>query len=149
MPRGSTLILTAAFLTTLPMGGAGSELKLTIAPSYELGEDVSFSVTNQSKWLVHLVNGYWWQITDASGIRLDPCNQLPIEIDLYPGFSSYGTWRQTTCGEPSQVVPGRYRITVLYHSECCPVGQFVEAFFDIGFTPVEPATWGRIKATFR
>ena len=150
MPFHSALILTAALLTALPIAAAGSDVELAMSASrYEVGELVSFSVTNQSKWLVTLYNGYWWHITDSEGTRLDPCDvQLPIEIDLYPGYSAAGNWGQTTCGEPSQVLPGRYRIVVPYYSDCCPGGQSVEALFDIGMTPVEPATWGGIKAIF-
>jgi hypothetical protein len=119
------------------------------APSYELGDLVSFSVTNESKSLVHLYNAYWWQITDSLGTWLDPCEQIPIVIDLHPGYSFAANWGQTTCGEGSQVRPGRYRIAVPYYFECCPGERSVEAFFDIGLSPVEPATWGGIKATFR
>jgi hypothetical protein len=74
----------------------------------------------------------------------------PTEVELYPGYSFEDSWDQHHCYEGSQVPPGFYYLSVVYRSECCP-GEWhtITVRFEIGAAPVEPASWGRVKAIFR
>jgi hypothetical protein len=119
-------------------------------PSYEVGDTVSFTLANQTEWVIQLPAWPPWRITDSLGVTLAPCGVVPIIVEFHPGRSDYWEWNQLTCWDGPQVPQGRYRLSVDYWSECCPGENFsVEAWFTIGMVPVEPTTWGRVKAVFR
>ena len=118
-------------------------------PSYGVGQQVEFSLVNATEHVIHFRHTSWWAIHDAQGVMVEGCNVLPLNADIEPGDSHSWSWDQIHCANKVPVPPGRYRLTTTYASECCPGDQFaIETFFDIGAAPVEPASWGRIKAVF-
>jgi hypothetical protein len=141
-----------AFVSLALVVGVRAKADVTLslsAPSYEVGEVVSFVLTNQTEWMIQLPQGPGWTIRDSLGAYVAPCKITPAVIDMYPGWSFDWDWDQRDCQE-LQVPPGRYRVKIDYSCDGCPIyDNSVESWFSIGMVPTEPASWGRLKATFR
>jgi hypothetical protein len=144
--RVAVTLLLAAISTP-----AHAEIRLRLSqPLYEVGQPVSFRLSNESKWVITLPNAIgWWHISDSQMI-VGGCTIHPTEVDMYPGYWFEDTWDQHACDKGPQVPPGFYYLGVAYHSECCP-GEYhtITIRFEIGAVPIEPASWGRVKAIFR
>jgi hypothetical protein len=146
--RVRLLCLTAVGAALVAPTGAraGDNVELRISkPAYEVGERVSFTLANDSAWNIQVFDGFWWRILDSAADRSDPCQSIPIMIDVLPTGWLDGDWDQIDCMSGVQVPKGRYRVVVDYQSECCLKSLQVEAAFEIGLSPVEPTTWGRVK----
>ena len=140
----------ALLLVAIAAASAQAEIQLRLSEtSYEIGEPVTFRLSNESKWVITLPHAIgWWHISDAHNL-VGGCHVQPTEVQLYPGYSFEDGWDQHHCFEGWQVPPGFYYLSVAYRSECCPGEYTITVRFEIGATPVEPASWGRVKAMFR
>jgi hypothetical protein len=141
----------ALLLVAIVAAPVQAEILLRLSqPLYEVGQPVSFRLSNESKWVITLPNAIgWWHISDSQRTLVGGCQIQPTTVELYPGYWFEDTWDQTVCIEGSQVSPGFYYLEVTYHSECCPGDYTITVRFEIGAAPVEPVTWGRVKAIFR
>jgi hypothetical protein len=147
----SRMLWVVAFLTLTLATRADAEVRLRLSqPVYAIGEPVSFTLSNESKWVITLPNAIgWWRVHNVQQDPIGGCTVQPTTFDLHPGYSISDSWDQVHCIEGVQVPPRSYLLTVDYTSECCP-GEFrsITVLFRIGVVPVEALTWGRIKANF-
>jgi hypothetical protein len=146
------VLVTSALLSLVFVASAKADVTLTTsAPFYPLGETVSFVLANQTEWMIQLPQWPGWGVgPDSLRSHAAPCEVIPIVVDMHPGWSFDYEWDQHDCYTMQQVPPGRYRIVVHYWCESCPkYDNSVEVSFEIGMVPIEPASWGGIKALYR
>jgi hypothetical protein len=141
-----------AIASLVPASCAQAETGVVLAlssPGYEVGEDVRFTVINKSEQTIWLPSLTSWRLRDSEGVVMAPCFELPLMVELFPGWSWSSGWNQEDCGEV-QVPQGRYFLEVVYWwDETWGDDQYVDASFNIGLVPIHPSTWGQIKASFR
>jgi hypothetical protein len=126
---------------------------VTLTPSqesYEVGEPVFVWFFNGTPHTIVFPDFPGWSVMASDSTYVLPCSVLPLEHELRPGYTSTFAWDQLDCNE-LQVPIDTYRARVRYwvESRSARSTEFIETWFGIGVTPVEPSTWSQIKILFR
>jgi hypothetical protein len=159
-PCGRSAIWVACLLVGL-VGGAsvGLAQEVTLAveePTYAVGDTVVFVWTNDTDSTLVAVNLPPYEIYDFDSGELVAGPLLPTEYHLPPHTAARLTWDQQggNLGEGLQQVPeGHYSVEIYYYIVHENVGHFaghlVEDFWIMDVSPVQPVSWGAIKAMMK
>lgn len=145
-------LVTALFVHAVPTRADDVTL-VTSSGCYELGDTVSFTLTNNLDSTIYMPRSPVWTIYEsASDSLVYPSVVLWIIVPLSGNSDATYTWPQTD-HHGNAVAAGTYWVEVRYSPQMEPwVVSTVADTFDIKAscpsTAVDPATWGSIKRLF-
>ena len=159
-PCGRFAIQIACLLTGL-VGGASAGLAQDVSlaveqPAYAVGDTVVFIWTNDTDSTLVTLNRPPYDIYNFDSGELVGGVVFPTEYHLPPHTAARLTWDQGECDwvEGWQQVPeGRYLVEIYYYTVHENVGHLAgylnDDFWIRNVSPVQPVSWGAIKAMMK
>jgi len=146
-----------ALLAALLLGGPAAAGEVTLESTldcYEVGDTVSFTLTNGLDSTIHMPHSPVWAVFDlAADTLIYPSLVLWVIVPLGPDSSETYVWDQKDYFF-TQVDTGRYEVRVSYSEQLDPweLNALADTFAiqeECPSTGTNETTWGSLKALFR